>query len=155
MRGETSNRSIDSIAAPLIAKKNAFKVVSRYRSLKSSTMKSFEQQVTDVRCTLPSMARLRCDVMLNFPRGLKLLSCKMKCEAVTPTPNFTPAMSRCDRAPFQGPTVHTEESSRLSDRPKDMEDSQNQHNELSFKPQTSCYLLCKSLHHSAYEVHVH
>lgn len=118
-------------------------------------MKSSEQQVTDVRCTLPSMACLRCDVMLNFPRGLKLLSCKMKCEAVTPTPNFTPAMSRCDRAPFQGPTVHTEESSRLSDRPKDMEDSQNQHNELSFKPQTSSYLLCKSLHHSAYEVHVH
>lgn len=118
-------------------------------------MKSFEQQVTDVRCTLPSMACLRCDVMLNFPWGLKLLSCKMKREAATSTPNFMPAMSRCDRVPSQGPVVRTEESSRLSDRPKDMEDSQIQHNELSFKPQTSSYLLCKPLHHSAYEVHVH
>lgn len=36
-----------------------------------------------------------------------------------------------------------------------MEDSQFQHNELSFKPQTSSYLLRKPLHHSAYEVHVH
>lgn len=35
-----------------------------------------------------------------------------------------------------------------------MEDSQFPHNELSFKPQTSSYLLCKPLHHSAYEVHV-
>lgn len=72
--------------------------------------------------------------MLNIPRALKLLSWKMKHEAVTPTPNFPPVMSRCDQAPFQGPTVHTEEPSRLSARPKEMEDSQFQHNELSFKP---------------------
>lgn len=118
-------------------------------------MKSFEQQATDVRCTLPSTPCLRSDVMQNFPRGLKLLSCKMKREAVTPTPNFPPVMSQCDWAPFQGSTVCTEESSRLSDRQKEMEDSQFQHNELSFKPQTSSYLLHKPLHRSAYEVHVH
>lgn len=79
----------------------------------------------------------------------------MKREALTPTPNFPPAMSRCDWVPFVELTVRTEEPSRLSDRPKEMEDCQFQHNELSFKPQTSSYLLRKTLHHSAYEVHVH
>lgn len=63
------------------------------------------------------------NVMLNIPRSLKcsLVNEASSCDSDC---NFLPGMSQCDRVCFQGLTVQTGEPSRVSDRPKEMEDSQ-------------------------------
>lgn len=63
------------------------------------------------------------NVMLNIPRSLKcsLVNEASSCDSDC---NFLPGMSQCDRVCFQDLTVQTGEPSRVSDRPKEMEDSQ-------------------------------
>lgn len=63
------------------------------------------------------------NVMLNIPRSLKcsLVNKAWCCDSDW---NFLPVMSQCDQVCFQGLTVQTGEPSRISDRPKEIDDSQ-------------------------------